>query len=59
MSGPRNPYPGRLGVIEKGALADILLVNSDPLKDITILTKPAENLALIMKDGVTYKNAIK
>ena len=55
MSGPRNPYPGKLGVIEEGAYADILLVNGNPLKDIEILTKPKENLALIMKDGKIYK----
>ena len=56
MSGPRNPYPGKLGVIEEGAYADILLINGDPLKNISILTKPEENLALIMKDGRIYKN---
>jgi imidazolonepropionase-like amidohydrolase len=59
MSGPRNPYPGKLGVVEEGAYADLLLVNGDPLKDISILTKPEENLALIMKDGKIYKNTIK
>ncbi|VVS91653.1 metal-dependent hydrolase family protein [Desulfoluna spongiiphila] len=59
LSGPRNPYPGKLGVIEKGALADILLVNGNPLEDISILTKPDENLALIMKDGKIYKNTIE
>jgi len=46
-------------VIEEGALADILLVNRDPLKEISILTKPEENLALIVKDGKIYKNTIK
>jgi len=30
-----------------------------PLKDIAILTKPEENLALIMKDGKIYKYAVK
>ncbi|VAW70378.1 Xaa-Pro dipeptidase [hydrothermal vent metagenome] len=58
LSGLRNPYPGKLGVIEEGALADILLINGDPLKDISILTKPEKNLALIMKDGEIYKNTI-
>jgi imidazolonepropionase-like amidohydrolase len=58
MSGLRNPYPGKLGVIEEGAYADLLLINSDPLKDIEILTRPEENLALIMKDGVIYKNIV-
>lgn len=58
MSGPRNPYPGKLGVIEEGAYADILLVNGDPLEDISVLTKPEKNLVLIMKDGKIYKNTI-
>ena len=31
LSGPRNPYPGKLGVVEEGALADLLLVDGDPL----------------------------
>ena len=48
--------PGKLGVIEAGGLAEILLINGDPLKDISILTKPDENLALIMKEGKIYKN---
>ena len=59
LSGPRNPYPGKLGVIEEGAYADLLLINGDPLKDITILTKPEENLALIMKDGKIFKNTVR
>jgi imidazolonepropionase-like amidohydrolase len=58
LSGPRNPYPGKPGVIEEGAYADILLINGDPLKDITILTKPEEDLSLIMKDGKIYKNTV-
>jgi len=59
LSGLRNPYPGKLGVIEEGAYADLLLINGNPLRDITILTKPEENLALIMKDGKIYKNTIE
>jgi len=59
LSGPRNPYPGKLGVIEEGAYADILLINGNPLEDISILTEPEENLALIMKDGKIYKNAVE
>ena len=59
MSGLRNPYKGKLGVIEEGALADLLLINGNPLDDISILTKYKENIALIMKDGVIYKNTVK
>jgi len=55
-SGPRNPYPGKLGVIEEGALADILLVDGNPLENLHLFDDPDKNLALIMKDGKIYKN---
>ena len=58
LSGKRSPYSGRLGVIEQGALADLLLVNGDPISDIAILANPEQGLALIMKDGKIYKNAV-
>ncbi|WP_428687530.1 amidohydrolase family protein [Roseibium sp.] len=59
-SGPRNPYKeGPLGVIAEGAYADILLVNGNPLEDLTLLNRPEESLALIMKDGVIYKNMVE
>jgi len=58
LSGPRNPYPGKLGVIEEDAYADILLVNGNPLEDLTLFNKPEENLALMMKDGKLYKNEL-
>lgn len=59
LSGERNPYPAKLGVIEEGAYADLLLVEGNPLEDIALLTKPKENLSLIMKDGDVYKNIIE
>lgn len=59
LSGPRNPYPGKLGVIEEGAYADLLLINGNPLENISILSEPEENLALIMKDGKIHKNTVK
>ncbi len=60
LLGLSNRYnPGRIGVIEQGALADILLVNGNPLEDISILTNPEQNLALIMKNGDVYKNTIE
>lgn len=58
MSGPRNPYPNKLGVIEEGAYADILLVDGNPLQDIKILEDSDKNLLLIMKDGIIYKNIL-
>jgi len=58
MSGPRNPYPGKLGVVEEGALADLLLVDGNPLTNIKLLENPSKNLVVIMKDGKIYKNTI-
>ena len=49
---------GQLGVIEEGAYADILLINGEPLQDITLLEHPEVALALIMKDGRIYKNQL-
>ena len=70
MTGQNNPYPGKLGVIEVGAYADILLVDGNPLEDITVLgaadkyfDAPARQrgiptIKLIMKDGKIYKNTL-
>lgn len=56
LSGPRNPYPGTLGVVKEGALADLLLVNGNPLKNIQLIENPAKNFVVIMKDGKIYQN---
>lgn len=71
MTGRSNPYPaGKLGVIEKGAYADILLVDGNPLEDITVIggnkewfTAPPrergiKTISLIMKDGKFFKNTL-
>jgi imidazolonepropionase-like amidohydrolase len=57
LSGPRTPYEGRLGVVEEGALADLILVNGDPLTDIDLIGDPDRNFAVIMKDGQIVKGA--
>jgi imidazolonepropionase-like amidohydrolase len=56
MSGPRNPYPGKIGVIEGGAHADLLVVDGNPLQEIALLAAPDRSLKLIMKAGTIYKN---
>ncbi len=58
LSGPRNPYPGKLGVIEEGALADLILVDGDPIADIALVENPEKNFLIIMKDGKIYKDAL-
>ena len=58
LSGARNPYPGKLGVIEEDAWADLILVDGDVLKDITLLGDPEKNFIMIMKGGEIYKNRV-
>jgi imidazolonepropionase-like amidohydrolase len=58
MCGERNPYPGKLGVVAEGALADLLLVNGDPLNNIELIANPEVNLLIIMKDGKIFKNIV-
>jgi imidazolonepropionase-like amidohydrolase len=58
LSGPRAPYPGRLGVIAEGALADILVWDGDPEADLAFLGDPDANLRLVMKGGRVYKEAL-
>ncbi|WP_349017078.1 amidohydrolase family protein [Bradyrhizobium sp. Arg237L] len=58
LSGPRNPYPGKLGVVEEGALADLLLVDGNPIDNIKLVEDPAKNFLVIMKGGKVYKNLL-
>jgi len=70
LTGDLNPYPSKLGVIEEGAYADILLVDGNPLEDIAVIggnskwfdaerrMRGIETINLIMKDGVIYKNTL-
>lgn len=56
MCGPRNPYGGKIGVIEEGALADLLLVDGDPLADLRLIEDPSRNFVTIVKDGIVHKD---
>jgi imidazolonepropionase-like amidohydrolase len=71
LCGPVNdPYPeGKIGVIEEGAYADLLLVDGNPLEDISVIggnekwfdaadRDGIETMRIIMKDGVIYKNTL-
>ena len=59
LSGQRSPYAGKLGVIEEGALADLLLVNGDPIANIKLIENPTANFLVIMKNGKIYKNIVQ
>ena len=71
LTGPENPYPeGKLGVIAEGAYADILVVDGNPLKDISAIgghdqwfdaparSQDVPSIRVIMKDGKFYKNTL-
>jgi len=58
LTGKRNPYPGKLGVVQVGALADLLLVDGNPLENVNLIADPDRNFVVIMKDGVVYKNVL-
>lgn len=58
LSGFINPYPGKLGVMEAGALADLLLVEGNPLENIQLVADPDRNFLIVMKDGTIYKNTL-
>lgn len=58
LCGKRNPYRGALGVIEAGALADLIVLDGDPTEDIALIADPERNMKLIMKDGRVYKSTL-
>jgi imidazolonepropionase-like amidohydrolase len=59
MSGRLYPLPGDLGIIQEGAMADMLIVKNNPLEDISILSDYEEQLLMIMKDGKVFKNLLE
>lgn len=59
MAGERNTYQGgKLGVIAEGAWADMILVDGDPIEDISVIADPDRNFPLIVKNGRIVKNAL-
>ena len=49
---------GKLGCISDDAFADLLIVNGDPIKDISLLEKNGRHLSLIMRKGEIVKNEL-
>ncbi|MBT3622823.1 MAG: amidohydrolase family protein [Gammaproteobacteria bacterium] len=71
LTGTKNPYPNKLGVIEPGAYADLILVDGNPLEDLAVIgavpsmfktiprdTPSVPSIRLVMKNGVVYKNTL-
>lgn len=48
-------HGGELGEVKEGYLADLLLVNGNPLQDVSLMQRQ-DSFAMIMKDGHTYKD---
>ena len=49
---------GELGCLRPGAYADLLVINGDPLKDLSVFLKPDANLSAIVKGGAFHKNTL-
>ena len=47
---------GKIGTVAPGAFADLIVVDGDPLKDLSLLTRQGEHMPLIMKGGVLHKS---
>jgi imidazolonepropionase-like amidohydrolase len=59
LAGERNTYRGgKLGVIAEGAWADMILVDGDPIADISVIGEPDANFKLIVKGGQIVKNTL-
>ncbi len=60
LAGERDPYrQAPFGVIAEGAWADVLLVDGNPLEDLSLLADPAKHLSVIVKNGNVVKNLLQ
>ena len=71
LTGKNNPYPGKLGVVEKGAYADLILVDGNPLEDLSLLgatfdmwappreTRTVKTIPFVMKGGEVVLNELE
>jgi imidazolonepropionase-like amidohydrolase len=50
--------PGKVGTLQAGAFADVIVVDGDPLKNLALLTDQGKHLSLIMKGGSLHKNRL-
>jgi imidazolonepropionase-like amidohydrolase len=48
----------RIGRVETGLLADLIVVEGNPLDDLAVLQDPTRRLKLVMKEGRIYKNEL-
>ncbi len=55
LSGKRSPYSGKIGVIEEGALADIILFDGNLIQNLELISDN-QKMILVIKNGVIYRN---
>ncbi|MDH6679506.1 imidazolonepropionase-like amidohydrolase [Rhodococcus sp. LBL1] len=59
LAGERDPYrDAPFGVVAQGAWADVLLVDGNPLDDLSVLADPEKYLSVIVKNGQVVKNSL-
>ena len=58
LSGLRNPYPGKLGVVEEGALADLLLVDGNPIENIKLIRESDQKFSHHNEGRKIHKNTL-
>jgi cytosine/adenosine deaminase-related metal-dependent hydrolase len=59
MSGVRSPYAGKLGVVQEGALADLLLMDGDPIANIKLIEDPEKNLLAVLEDNGKRRSRVE
>lgn len=59
LAGDRNSYRGgKLGVLAEGGWADMILIDGDPIADLSVIAQPDANFKLIVKGGQIVKNTL-
>ena len=49
---------GRIGVIAPGAFADLLVLDANPLEDVTILAQPERSIRMVIKAGAVHRSSL-
>ena len=49
---------GELGMVAPGAIADLIVIDGNPLRDVTLLDGQGENVPIVMKDGNFHRNRL-
>ena len=50
---------GKIGTIRPGAYADLVVLDANPLEDVTVLDRPHEHLFAVIKEGYVFRSRIE